>query len=768
MKKKILALVLLLVAMAAACLFADFLSFREIAEDEFVPPSPAPEISFSLPTGIYTESIEVVISAPNAEVVYYTLTGAEPTERDQRCLDSIRLTAESADRCYCVAAKGKYADGSWTETVYATYYVGLHADERFDTPVVFLSCDPSKLFGYESGILITGKLRDDFVKYNPGAEVISISPAGFNLRGRKAEREVWFEMVDESGTLRLSQSLGVRPFGAYSRARKLKSLKLFPRYEYSPYNKLSYPFFENNYSSDGNNLLITEYKRLVMHSSGNDNGGTMMKNAFFQSLATDSGFPDTTRCIPISVYINGSYYGFMWMMDSYCDEYLEDRYGKYEGTFEIVSGPERSKPDTRYETDNLPQYAYDDFNFMYQHFSSLDLTLEENYEALRKTVDVENYLFYYAINATINNNDWPSNNHKAYRYYRAENEEYREGTVFDGRWRFMIHDVDNVLTASGNILNVYLLSESASRRSPLFQKLMEREDCRAYYCKKCMELVNGAFSEKNQLARLEEMDASRKNELNYALKNSPYIATTGDNVESVMKAMRSNASQRLTYMISELKKAFGLSGKTYKVTLEDAEYVSYLVGDYACEEYSGKHLAEYGIDIKAVTEVGYRVVGWRVNGEEIFSPELHTEGGETDIVISPIVEKIEEMPLVITEISSEGKANDYIVLYNPNDTPLSTVGYGLSDDPARPTRFVIPSRTIAPHETLTIYGNNNISYESMRQIYAPFNLGKGETLVLSFKKEIIQSVTIPNLHAGNLYRMNLIDGEFYESIPETE
>ncbi len=764
MKKQAIALVILVVLMGAAFLYCDV--FLADAPSEPLPAALSDEIVFSPAPGFYDESISVSLSCEReGAAIYYTTNGADPDEYSIRYVREIEKKAIGPSYCFCVKARVLFPSGEWSKTSTATYFIGKDARERFDLPVVFLSGDPAGLFGYENGILVAGKLRDDFQKFNPEENAISISPAGYNLRGMKSEREVTFQLYAPDGTFLLSQQLGIRPFGAYSRARKLKSLKLFPRYSYDEVNEVDYPFFGPDYSSDGQNRLITAYRRLVLHSSGNDNGNGMIKNAFFQRLARDAGFPDTTLCTPVSVYVNAEYYGFMWIMDSYSDEYFKDHFGEFPGRFEVVSGPENKKPDARYESDTLPQYAYDDYNNMYQRYYRADLTDDETYAALCRELDVENYLFYYAVNCAINNNDWPYNNHKAFRYYRAAGEEYVEGTVFDGRWRFLIHDVDNTLAANGDILNVYLLNEKASRFSRLFTGLMEREDCRTFFIEKCLEIVNGAFSEEHQLAVLDELVALRDKELSFHLENSPYNATTRENVDLTIRTMAENAKKRLTFMIRDLNAAFSVGKNGYQVNVEPCGHASFLVGDYACDSFSGTYIVGFGFTVRPVVEVGYRFEHWLVNGRKVTDEVLKTDGNAGNLTVSAVVSKVEEMPLILLEISSAGSENDYVVLFNPNDHEVSTLGYMLSDREDRPGRLTLPSRKVGAGETLKIYGNNNIDFASLRQIVAPFNLKKGETLLFSYRGELLERVLIPDLAQGNLYRKNLKNGQFYEVTP---
>jgi hypothetical protein len=48
----------------------------------------------------------------------------------------------------------------------------------------------------------------------------------------------------------------------------------------------------------------------------------------------------------------------------------------------------------------------------------------------------------------------------------------------------------------------------------------------------------------------------------------------------------------------------------------------------------------------------------------------------------------------------------------------------------------------------------------------PFSLRKGENLYLSFENEILETVSVIDLHNGYVYRRNLSDRKFYETKPD--
>ena len=390
------------------------------------------EFSFETSPGFYENDLDIKINYPKNAKVYYSINKQKPEDCEKKeCLEyaktGIRVLSRDTMTVRTITAQYKDENG-WSDEIVGTFVVGKNVPERFSTMSVFITTDPDNLWGYESGILVEGKLRADWRAANPREKVIPISPAGYMQRGKESEKKVNIEFFDVGGQRVINQNVGIRVSGAYTRAYILKSLKVFARKEYDPVQyRFDYKFFGNQYSQSGGGKLIDSYKKILLRSSGSDLGYGQIRDELHQTLAEKSGIFGAQSVIPVSVFLNGTYYGQMWAHDVICDEFFEDHLGDFEGKFEVVSGPERSKPDERYEIDNIEEvrYAYDDWNNMYNTYTVADLNDEEVYKEFCSKVDVENYLFYYAMNIYVNNNDWPYNNHKAYRYYAADGEEYR-------------------------------------------------------------------------------------------------------------------------------------------------------------------------------------------------------------------------------------------------------------------------------------------------------------------------------------------------------
>jgi hypothetical protein len=87
---------------------------------------------------------------------------------------------------------------------------------------------------------------------------------------------------------------------------------------------------------------------------------------------------------------------------------------------------------------------------------------------------------------------------------------------------------------------------------------------------------------------------------------------------------------------------------------------------------------------------------------------------------------------------ADGQSDDWLEIHNPTDQTVSLAGWMLSDDPAVPSQFVIPSGwSIPPRGHLLVWADNqpvqNPAVPAQgSQLHVPFRLGNaGETIQLS-------------------------------------
>ncbi|MCQ2505846.1 MAG: CotH kinase family protein [Lachnospiraceae bacterium] len=529
-----------------------------------------PTVVFSLQPGIYTKNQYLELMLPEGVTdakIYYTVNGKEPDATSKEYKSKIKLEAQSGNYPKATVVHAKYitSTGEESKTVSGTYIVRADANRLFTTYVFSISGDPVQLTLAPNGIF---------------------SGTNYEVHGRESERPVYVEAFDKEGEQIISQSAGLRIYGAYSRRNYLKSVKIYAREEYDAANKnFKYNFFDTP-ALDGSDKLISKYKRLVLRNSGNDYQFAWIRDELNQTLAKQAGFDDYEAVAPAVFYLNGSYKGLYWLHEVFSDHYFMNKYGSKgkNGEFVILEGGDTFK---NADADGEAEDIRLDYVEKYDYFKTLDYTKDSNYKKVNEWMDVENYLRYMAINIYVCNKDWPHNNYKCYRYVTDNKSEYEAGTVFDGRWRYLIHDMDysmGLYDQSDDMANYdtlgTILSEKQygenDRYSPLLNALLKRKECVEYFVNFTCTLTNGAYSPENVKKTLEEMNKERMTEIEYFYE---YLAEIRDkklgdiwvwrgNFEDFTSRIVTFANSRPNNSYNFMKNAFKLGHKmTFKFTM---------------------------------------------------------------------------------------------------------------------------------------------------------------------------------------------------------
>ena len=345
------------------------------------------------------------------------MDGKEPTEKSTRYTEPLELVAGSGSfpNVYSIRAKAFFTDGSSSETYVHTYFVSTDIEGRFTTAVFSINGDPATLTDGPNGILYGENYKD---------------------RGDTSERVVHVEAITADDTLLFSQFAGARVYGGTSRQHPIKSLKLFARKEYGKGSFAADIF--GAVMADGI-TPVDKYDKIVLRNGGDDFHYVHLREELLQRLAPLAGFSDYEAVIPAVGYVNGQYYGYYWLHESYCNKYFQNKYGKKDGTYIVLEGSDTSKSRGN---DAEEAAAAAEYNALYRKYAYADLTNEKTYQELCALIDVENYLDYMSYNMYVANSDWPQGNYRIYRFYADEGAEYDKEGVADGRWRYLLHDMD--------------------------------------------------------------------------------------------------------------------------------------------------------------------------------------------------------------------------------------------------------------------------------------------------------------------------------------
>ena len=547
----------LLIAAALVLLFVAFKSPGEAQKME-----EADDIIVSQEDSFCAGDLVLKLSDAGGYPIYYTLDGSIPGFESGFYEDPIAFTATDEVRS-CVLRARSYDEstGEWGDLFTRTYFYADSMEtlkERFSTYIVCLTSDPYNLYDYEYGIMVEGKIRDEYVN---SPEYISgklTQPANFTQQGRDWERDAFVEILSPDGERLIAQDAGMRIFGHASRQYYYKSFKLYARKAYGN-DTFAYPFFEDN-THGADQKVQDAYKRLVVRAHGFDKSVTLFREELFQTLCSQIEGIDSKSVAPASVWLNGGYYNFEWLQEVYDDTYMEENYGLVQkGDYyqkvalranKFPDDPDEKSEDIRGKEDyqKVAEYA------------EKDLTDDETFAELEQLVDIDNMIQYFAIETYIANWDWPLNNIKLYRYY-SQNNVYGTGRQ-DGRWRYLYYDME----AGFNIYNEepedWLDIETVMEQNPLFGAVMKRPDMQEKFAKYIELCIKEYFTEDRVRAAVEKLCGERDSELaeSFAYKHSIDESYTMnmDDVEQNKEVIYDFVEKRPEMMRQQIQELFGI------------------------------------------------------------------------------------------------------------------------------------------------------------------------------------------------------------------
>lgn len=335
-----------------------------------------------------------------------------------------------------------------------TYLINELGLDAHGLGVLSICADSLDLFDYETGIFVPG------VYWDPEWPDIT---GNYFQRGKEWERVVNVEFY-ESNNSGINQTCGLRTHGHISRIYPSKGMKIYAREEYGK-KRFKHRFFDDTPLNSFKHLVLKPYSTNWPYS-GTQN---YLSNRIAQQIGLDAA---CSR--PILVFINGEYWGLYFLQEKLDEHYLEDHYdidieqcnlvGDWYGEMEYGQG--------------------DGFIQMMNQLESADLSDEEQYAALCRQIDLNNFIDYMIYETYIGNTDWPGNNMRCWQ-------------VGDGKWRWLFFDgdlslIDQTFDAFGNAVYTGDPTWCNNQQSTLmFRRLLENNEFKEAFSQRLHELCNG-------------------------------------------------------------------------------------------------------------------------------------------------------------------------------------------------------------------------------------------------------------------------------------
>lgn len=529
--------------------------------------------------GIYEEEFELTLSPLEDGEIYYTTDGSDPaksgtaqvysapiriTDRkgDKNVVSAVEpvviagsfnqpnsgrdgfvseISAPSdaaVDKCTVIRAAVKKPDGTFAGSAAATYFIGTPEEHieglaescaaaGTDLAVISISMNYDDLFGGERGIYVKGDIFDKALeeyfaeegRVRDGETARSLD-ANYKQRGREWERDAtvtMFEFNENGAREVINQNCGIRVQGNYSRSDIQKGLRLYARNDYGD-NNFRYAVFGEDYVNDSGEVM-DKFKTLVLRAGGNCAFLAKFNDTYWQSLV-DSSVCDTKSSRPCVVYLNGEYWGLYVLEEDYTTDFFEDVHGVNKDTVVIYKGDAETY-DIGYKLDEgeLPEGAAEDYYFteLKAFFDShSDLKDRSDYEEFIKLVDPQSVMDYFAVEVWINNKwDWPGKNWSMWK----TTETNALNPYADGRWRFMLYDIEFGGISGGGDARTNTIKEDNYKPNGLldmdtsnpavlcYAYLMTNEGWRQEFYARLSGLSEGEFEKNAALERLSEFEA---------------------------------------------------------------------------------------------------------------------------------------------------------------------------------------------------------------------------------------------------------------------
>lgn len=423
-------------------------------------------VAFSSPGGFYEKPFSLSLSCPDRCSIHYTVNGNTPCASDpiyeeplwlderlysksniytvQICPDSEWFVPDTIQKCIVIRASAFDEGGSQIgDIVTHSYFIQSLWPNLSHLPVVSLCCDSLALFDYDTGIMVQGAMKDNYLQ-----------------KGRDWERLCNVEFY-ELNNLGINQQAGLRIHGAGSRGGMQKGLRLYARKEYGV-KRFKHNFFE---ATD-----LQSFKHLLLKPFGNG----LCKDHICTQIAQPLNF-ETPKSRLVVLFLNGEYWGLYFLKERPDDQFIEDHYGYDKKDVNVIES----------WSGTIANGNNEDFVKMMRWFMRADLSDPNEYKQACQLIDVDCFIDYYCFQLFVANNDWPNNNMRCWQTH-------------NDKWRWIFFDGDYCLTDYPNMLaNTLYNDENKDISTLIFTELLMNEKFRNQFYERFGHLLTHEFDSKN-------------------------------------------------------------------------------------------------------------------------------------------------------------------------------------------------------------------------------------------------------------------------------
>jgi len=528
--------------------------------------------SFTVPSGIYSSIQSIEITNPNGETseIHYTTDGSDPSELSPTYNNNPVLIIGSSVLKACVTAEGFLSSPVTT----ANYLINV----SHNTPILAIATDNSNLYG------ATGIFDNWWLDW---------------------KKPAYIEYFDSTYQQIFSKRAAMQMDGGAggSRSQPQHSFRLDPDhsilgdgpvdYRLIPDRPLRHKYSQFYLRNGSNQYLILPYKdAAAVKSMGK---GT---HNYYSAWR------------PVSVYINGGYFGLYELREKFDKEYFKIHDGADTDSLDILS--------LSYWYGGIlrpVEGSVDNFWKSVAAFNLIDPTDTAFWNKTDQLFDLTNYNDYIIAESWIANTDWIGNNIKLYR---------SDKTAY--RWRFCLIDLELALAPNGwtdytsDQIQYMLNADPANPYINVWLRGLQNGRFRNYFINRYADVMNTAYQAQNILAIEQNMFELTKTEM-----QNEYIRW-GDpnNVFGQMLSFYQNHNTYHTQLMLRTEQVrnhivtdFGLANQvdvTLDVDPPGAGSIKISTINPADYPWQGVYFNGVPVKIEAIPNEGFGFLHWNANG----------------------------------------------------------------------------------------------------------------------------------------------------------
>lgn len=649
--------------------------------------------SFSAAGGFYSGPVTLTLSSQDSgAIIYYTTDGSIPGDTSNRYEMPISVLQTSVVRAVC------YLNGALpSKTITNSYIINFETQ----LPVISISTAPFNLWDDQWGIYVLGDSAEPDYPY-----------FGANF-WQDWERPIHIEMFENDGTNAFSVDAGVKIFGNWSRAQAQKSLAIFMRDTYGD-KKIDYRIF--------NDKPISSFESIVLRNAGNDWGYSMFRDGLLQTLVKDIGL-DHQAYRPAVLFLNGEYWGIHNIREKVNEAFIADNNNVDKDSINLL------------ELDG--SYALAGSNTDYQNLLNFletkDITIQSNYDSVKKMMDVSNFIKYEVAEIYFDNTDWPGNNIK---FWRSQS--------LLGKWKWILFDTDfgfglfDPIAYRHNTLAFALEPNGPGWPNPpwstfLLRTLTLNSDFKNEFINTFADHLNTTFLSERVISLINQFRGTLVQEISrHKLKWPESVFDWENNIEG----MRQFASNRIGFMRGFIINEFNLQGMGpvfIQSSIPEAGKIQ--INSISVETFPwfGQYFYGIPITLKAIPNYGYKFIRWEGDVNTNLAEISYTL--TSNLSLSAVFEiDSTEKPLVINEINYSSAADfdteDWIEIYNNTSIPFDLSNWVIKDSDDS-HEYIIPSGVQIPSDDYLIICRDtaafNILFPDVNKVVGDLGFGLSST-----------------------------------------